>query len=246
MGLKNRRHEMRFNLVLVYSAVALGSLSFMVSTSEVSAEEVIQVPYSWSVERTGDPFASVFVENTGGIGNSISDTDSLAGSFKITLNHTPPESFIERLDDLPTEVTLSISSLWTGTLSNSTLALDPFGLTIDTHIRASANMAVAGGFPAFNDVEIGGASTADINQLRTLALTVGEGSVAFAGSLDLDTLFGFGSGFLGDFAIGAASLEVSGSLLNSTGTIGYVIPAPGSLALLGVAGLIGRRRRLIH
>ncbi len=237
---------MRFNLVLVYASCALGSLAYLVAPPAASAEEVVQVPYHWSVQRLGDPFANVFVENTGGIGNSMSDTDALAGSFKVTFHHTPPESFIERIDDLPTEVTLRISSLWTGTLSNSTLALDPFGLTIDTHIRASANMTVAGGFPAFNDVEIGGVSTADINQLRTLALTVGEGSVAFAGSLDLDTLFGFGSGLLGDFAIGAASLEVSGTLLGSTGTIGYVIPAPGSLALLGIAGLIGRRRRPVR
>lgn len=232
---------MRLNLLLV--CVAAGTASFAGFEQPTTAEEVIQVPYTWTVQRIGDPFASVFVDNRGGIGNAESDTDAFAGSFKITFEHQPPESFISRVDDLPTEVTLKITGHYSGTLANSTLALDPFGLTIDTYVRSSANITVAGGFPAFTDVEIGGAATADINQLRALALSVGEGNVAFAGSLDLETLFGLGSGTLGDFATGAASLEISGTLINPTGTIGYVIPTPGALALLGVAGLIGRRRR---
>jgi hypothetical protein len=234
---------MRLNLVLVCTAMATGSIGFVALAPSATAEEVIQVPYSWTVQRIGDPFASVFVDNRGGIGNAESDTDAFAGSFKITFNHVPPESYVQRLDDLPTEVTLKITGHYAGTLANSTLALDPFGLTIDTYIRSSANITVAGGFPAFTDVEIGGAATAEINQLRALALSVGEGNVAFAGSLDLETLFGFGSGILGDFTTGAASLEINGTLLNSTGTIGYAIPAPGALALLGMAGLIGRCRR---
>lgn len=218
---------------------------------------LVLVPYTWTLTRTGDPLASVFVDNTGGIGTSLSDTDTMAGNFIIQLLHTPPANICEQLDPLPTQVTLNVTATWTGVLSNSTIALDPFGVTIDTFCRSTATVSAPPGFPAFTPAteEIGSATSKDINQAKNLAFLTGPGTVPYSGSVDMQTLFGFGSGTLGDFVTGAASLEVNGALLAPTsGTIRYRVlaaPEPGTgiliapllaVALLG-AGVLKRRRR---
>lgn len=213
----------------------------------------IEVPFVWQLNTTGDTFASVFVDNTGPIAHSESDSDTLAGNFAISTMHTPPGAGWIRIDPLPTQITLNVVAAWEGTLANSTLALDPFGLTIDTFVRSTAVVSAPGGFPAFTPAteEIGSATTKDINQQKNLAIATGVGTIPFSGSVDMQTLFGFGSGTLGDFATGAASLEISGALVAPTSVdITYeFVPEPGSVSLmsLGVLSLIlGRVRQRIN
>lgn len=245
------------------AAVGLLCMGVLLTTAGTRAAHaqidctLVSVPYTWTLTRTGDPLAVAFVDNNGGIGNSESDTDTLAGNFIIQLLHTPPANICEQLDPLPTQVTLNIVATWTGTLANSTIALDPFGLTIDTFARSTATVSAPPGFPAFTPAteEIGSATTKDINQAKNLAFLTGPGTVPFSGSVDVQTLFGFGGQNL-DFVTGSAALEMTGALLAPTsGNIRYrVLAAPESgagllmgLALVGAgafaAGKSARSRR---
>ena len=123
----------------------------------------------------------------------------------------------------------------------------PFGLTIDTFVKSTAVVSAPPGFPAFTPAteEIGSATTKDINQQKNLASLVGPGAIPFSGSVDIQTLFGFGSGTFGDFATGAATLELSGSLVGPTTVdITYkkdVPEAPTVFLLLGGLLLLARR-----
>lgn len=213
---------------------------------QVNAEvKTIEVPFTWQLSTTGTTFASAFVDNQGGIANSKSDSDTFAGQFNISILHTPPTGYT-RVDPLPTQTTLNVTAKWLGTLANSTFALDPFGVTIDTYVKSTAFVSAPAGLPPFTPAteEIGSVTTKDINQQKNFAFLAGAGAIPFSGGVDIQTLFGFGSGTLGDFATGAASIEVLGSLVGQkTINITYAIPEPSQILLM-LCGLIVLMLRL--
>ncbi|WP_169817625.1 PEP-CTERM sorting domain-containing protein [Chlorobaculum limnaeum] len=184
------------------------------------------------------------------MGTSISASDALSGNIVISYVHEAPSDYCSRLDPLPTSVTLNVTANWMGSLSNSTLALDPWGVSIDTYVKSNAVIS-APGLPAFTPTpeQIGSATSKDINQTKNFAFAVGAGNTPYSGSVDIQTLFGFGSGTLGDFATGTASLSITGNLINSTQNIRYLVPVPEpSATLLMGLGIIGigyakRRKR---
>lgn len=210
----------------------------------------IEVPWTWKLTTQGDTFASVFTENEGGIGTPTSDSDSLAGAFLITREHTPPEGY-RLVDPLPTQVTFSIKAKWEGQLANQTLPVSLPGFEIDTYAKLSAT-ATAQGLTAFSPAteEIGGPATRSVSQQRASSFSAGLGAIPFSGDLSAQTLFGFGSGTLGDFVSVVGSLEFTGAFVGpATVSVTYAIPEPSTYALMlgGMASMAGmafyRRKR---
>lgn len=208
----------------------------------------IEVPWTWKIATQGKSFASVFTENEGGLGTSTSDSDSLAGNFVITRDHTPPAGYW-LVDTLPTQITLAINVKWSGQLANSTIPLAIGGVGLDAYAKSSAS-ATAPGIGAFSPAteEIHAPATKSISQELNSSFLTGLGVTPFSGSINAQTLFGFGSGTVGDFVSVVGSLEFTGQLVGPKQlSITYAIPEPSTYALamggLAVLGMAAKRRR---
>ncbi|MCZ7402437.1 MAG: Ig-like domain-containing protein [Candidatus Methanoperedens sp.] len=235
----------RGNLLRI--AIGISALVLLVSSAGVAAAdtETMYVPFSWSFTTTGTSLGGAYVDNTGPPGTSMSDSKTLSGSFTIKINFVPPggDWVLAPGETIPTSTTFKINAGFSGALSDSTLGFDYHGIPFSTFAEARAGVTALD-IPAFNTVHIGAASTADINQNRVSSPTsVTDGQVIpFSGYVEVETLFGFGSGTLGDFVTGSGNIEVSGSIDAQNRQIKYIKPklttilvSPSS-ATLNIAG----------
>ena len=136
------------------------------------------------------------------------------------------------------------------------------GWDINPYSAASLNWfnAAGTGMMRFPGVTTGGAGSLALGTLVGPAGSFGGGSVtvgAAPGNWSLNAVNSFGFRFVaadggtkygyGTFLIGAAINGADRTITNlyfeSDSNVGIVVPAPGALALLGLAGLAGRRRR---
>ena len=139
---------------------------------------------------------------------------------------------------------------WTGTASanlTQATALTTFGGAVDSGagdftLRGIAQFASGTAFTGSNfyfrvntRVTTGSNMLAGINiNTRPDGATAGVGSIVLSG-----VQFNGGNGFV---SVGGADGTYSGSQLNNYYSFA-VVPAPGAVALLGAAGLVGSRRR---
>jgi len=118
--------------------------------------------------------------------------------------------------------------------------------------------AVGTGMMRFPGVTTGSAGSLSAGTLVDASGSFGSGTVVFgsgAGQWQFNAVNFFGFRFVasdggtkygyGTFAIGASAADrtITNLYYESDSGVGIVVPAPGALALLGVAGLVGRRRR---
>lgn len=122
----------------------------------------------------------------------------------------------------------------TGALTGQTLLPQLFGATIDFN-------GTFGGEGTSGETSQGSVTGPSYQGVGTL-------TIPFTGSFDWDFDVVFGSGVdLGDSGLGVVNLQgvnpLSGTMLDADLSFNYsVVPAPGAIALLGLAGF-GRRRR---
>ena len=122
----------------------------------------------------------------------------------------------------------------TGALTGQTILPDLFGATIDFN-------GAFGGEGTSGETSQGSVTGPSYQGVGTL-------TIPFTGSFDwaFDVVFGSGVS-IGDAGLGVVNLQgfnpLSGDALDADLSFNYtVVPAPGAIALLGLAGL-GRRRR---
>jgi len=196
--------------------------------------KTVTVPYTWTLTQTGDESAGFAYDNDGGsFARAVSK--ALFGSFNIGSNFTPPGVFCSQLDPTPTVVSLKLTGHLVGSYMNPTLGFNLEGFPVETYVKFDADLSLVPAFPQ----QSFGFGFGNVDFLRTAVKSVGAGDVAYSGSLNVATKYGFGVPVLSTIQ-GFALLTVKGDLSDPVVNIGFSvpdpIPEPASYAML-IAGL---------
>ena len=150
---------------------------------------------------------------------------------------------------------INIEAQTTGSSGGSVSGWDinPYGATSLLFFNATGT-----GMMRFPGATSGSAGSLSAGTLVSPSGSFGSGTVVFgsgAGQWQFNAVNLFGFRFVasgggtkygyGTFAIGATAADrtITNLFYESDSGVGILVPAPGALALLGVAGLVGRRRR---
>jgi hypothetical protein len=223
-------------------------------TCEVPAGiiDTIEVPFTWAVSQTTGPNksnATSSFRNDGPSSNEEGDSDSLAGTFTIGADHSPPAGYT-RVDPLPDSIFFKVDGALSGSYADSTINATIGGVGFEGWVRVDATLSVTGvTFPAFVGIDdLSPTASGVINELKSSApFSVSVGSmIPYSGTINGKSKFGFG-GQNRDFQAVFAQLLVSGGFVGDTSTnITYEkVPEPASAAilLLGLTSMVAVRRR---
>jgi hypothetical protein len=222
---------------------------FMVCIPSASAlATVVTVPFTWEVNPEVGQLAYVEVYNYIP-GHFQEGTSYLLENFTVHGIHMPPPSYIERLDPLPTSVTLRITAEWSGYVDNDTFAFDPFGNSYDTYGRASGSVSVGLESYEFPTVVDGPDGSGYETYTKDFFVAAGDGApINCYGVMRVETLCGYvpGSGY---WVWADSGMFPYADLIGQTSfNIRYLVPdsqpaEPATLALLTLGSLALFRRR---
>ncbi|KHD08921.1 hypothetical protein PN36_04695 [Candidatus Thiomargarita nelsonii] len=185
------------------------------------------VPYSWSFTTTGKSVASVYKENNGPTGTTVTGTDNFSASFNIKRNFTPPSGgwVLAPGEVIPNTTNFTCEAIFDGYYANSTLNGSIGGIGFPTHVNANASVTCLN-VGAFSSVQHTAGGSGDLtNQTRvsTPSQVSDNQVIPFSGNVDVDLLFGVGLANL-DFMNVFAQVYVSGNIDDQQKNIKYHKP----------------------
>jgi len=215
--------------------------------------ELLYVQWRWELGKFGDFDSSVKAERLGKHPNLSSDPDSdtLGGSFVVSLFFDEPTSHCGKLDDAPTENSLSVTGAFSGLLSTTFGQIPIEGVEVTKLARATPSLNItpknADSITLFDpkedEVTLLQWGERKIKKDREKVITVkNKDRISFDGNLDAEAIKGI-SLLSANFSRASAELEVSGALIEQqSGWVRYKIPTestPEPLTMLASATAVG-------
>ncbi|MCH8344821.1 MAG: hypothetical protein IH983_12655 [Planctomycetes bacterium] len=185
-----------------------------------ATDSLVSIGFSQMFTKNGSDFYSAAL---GG---------ELAPSEDLILNGSPP--FVPPLPGLVTDTFVTIGIKTNNDLGQQTALFPAIGGIDSTFLDfdyVNAGNKISGGWGHNPDNNQGRASTYGLSPDNTYWILVAQLTVDFKP----------GNGVAGDMIV--FWTDAAGVILNNFGSFNNQVPSPGALALLGLAGLVGVRRR---
>jgi hypothetical protein len=246
---------MKFNYLatILMGTVALAS-NFNAGPANATDCEPLYVPWTWKLDKIGDFDSSVKAERLGTHPSNSNDpdTDSLSGTFVVSLLFEEPTDYCEKLGNAPTENSLQVLGYFSGFLSTNYLQIpiEVPGFPLTKWALANASLKIKPEnaeritlFDHTDEVTLLQMGEKEIMLDREEVITVKNGDrISFSGNLDADATKGLDP-FSEGFSLASAQLYVRGGLIEpKSGWVKYTIPTQGTpepLTMLASATAVG-------
>jgi hypothetical protein len=204
---------------------------------------IITVPFNWELQNNGLSYARSVVYNNGSGTPKKADPKTLTSLITVIANHQAPPN-ARRLDPLPQTTSLNVTGGLLGQLGGTCVAYISKLTGFNCYSKANAELTspLMVKLPEQLWEEVG---VFPVNVPLNETLNVAVGNYPITASVEVSTLFGLGSGFLGDEVSGDVTLFISSRFspgLQTTFDIRYEtgyesVPEP--LTMFGAAAALG-------